>query len=150
MTFTLIFCIVRVKLEMVLSIIFIRHCSVVVITSASHAEGPQFEPGQCHSVFTIVNNVKSFIRGYYTVRKTPVTQVNHRLARLKQSWDYLGLITMARTESWRKLGLTHNALFCMCKVTTDEWNCFCASAFNSKTLKVMNLKPGYLFLLWKW
>ena len=30
-----------------------RHCSVVVITSASHAEGPQFEPGQCHDIFYI-------------------------------------------------------------------------------------------------
>ena len=68
-----------------LSLFSMWSCSVVVITSASHAEGPQFEPGQCHSVFTILNNVKSFIRGYYTVRKTPVTQVNHRLARLKQS-----------------------------------------------------------------
>ena len=122
------------------------HCSVVVITSASHAEGPQFEPGQCHSVFTILNNVKSFIRGYYTVRKTPVTQVNHRLARLKQSWDYLGLITMARTESWRKLGLTHNALFCMCKVTTDEWNCFCRAPSIQKLWRswILNLDTYFL------
>jgi hypothetical protein len=31
----------------------IRHCSVVVITSASHAEGPQFEPGQCQFYFKL-------------------------------------------------------------------------------------------------
>ena len=82
----------------------------MVITSASHAEGPQFEPGQCHCVFTILNNTKSSIRGYYTVTKTPVTQVNHRLARFKQSLEYLVSLQWPGPnpgENWAA-GLTHN------------------------------------------
>ena len=49
----------RVKLEIVLSIssFFIGHCSVVVITSASHAEGPQFEPGQCQYFKDFLKNI---------------------------------------------------------------------------------------------
>ena len=34
-----------------------RYCGVVVITSALHAEGPQFDPGQYHLFFFTISTV---------------------------------------------------------------------------------------------
>ena len=44
----------------------IRHFSAVVITSALHAEGPQFEPGQCQ-IFIIgkIQSLPLLLHKYY-------------------------------------------------------------------------------------